>query len=101
MSTNDLFNGDVFFEIIYPEQLEFSYRVRPAKDFGTPFKSFRATRRKLVPTFPTNGCKLIKNVKHVKGNIALIERGYVFISCVNLKKILKYISTVFAENVHF
>lgn len=36
-STVDVINGDVFFEIIDPAELEYTYRIRPAKDFGAPF----------------------------------------------------------------
>lgn len=38
-STVDIINGDVFFEIIDPVELEYTYRIRPAKDFGAPFVS--------------------------------------------------------------
>lgn len=36
-SIADIIGGDVFFEIIDPEELEYTYRIRPAKDFGAPF----------------------------------------------------------------
>lgn len=38
-STMDIINGDVFFEIVDPAELEYTYRIRPAKDFGAPFVS--------------------------------------------------------------
>lgn len=38
-STMDVINGDVFFEIVDPTELEYTYRIRPAKDFGAPFVS--------------------------------------------------------------
>lgn len=31
--------SDVFFEIIYPPELKYTYKLRPAKDFGAPFVS--------------------------------------------------------------
>lgn len=31
--------ADVFFEIIYPPELEYTYKLKPAKDFGAPFVS--------------------------------------------------------------
>jgi hypothetical protein len=31
----------VFFEIIEPEELGYTYRIRPAKDFGAPFVSLQ------------------------------------------------------------
>lgn len=39
-SIADIIGGDVFFEIIDPEELEYTYRIRPAKDFGAPFVSY-------------------------------------------------------------
>lgn len=35
----DIIGGDIFFEIIEPSELEYTYRIRPAKDFGAPFVS--------------------------------------------------------------
>lgn len=39
VSTAEILGGDVFFEITDPEELEYTYRIRPAKDFGAPFVS--------------------------------------------------------------
>lgn len=36
---NTSIGPDVFFEIIYPPELEYTYKLRPAKDFGAPFVS--------------------------------------------------------------
>lgn len=36
---NTSIGSDVFFEIIYPPELEYTYKLRPAKDFGAPFVS--------------------------------------------------------------
>lgn len=38
-STAEIIAGDVFFEIVDPVELEYTYRIRPAKDFGAPFVS--------------------------------------------------------------
>lgn len=38
-SIADIIGGDVFFEITEPVELEYTYRIRPAKDFGAPFVS--------------------------------------------------------------
>ncbi|XP_029039493.1 PRADC1-like protein [Osmia bicornis bicornis] len=68
--------SDVFFEIIYPPELEYTYKLRPAKDFGAPFNaSFLEERIPLVPTDPPHGCQIAKNAKELKGRIALVERG--------------------------
>ncbi|XP_043266261.1 PRADC1-like protein isoform X2 [Colletes gigas] len=68
--------ADVFFEIIYPPELEYTYKLRPAKDFGAPFNaSFLEERIPLVPTDPPHGCQITKNAKELKGRIALVDRG--------------------------
>ncbi|XP_003401145.1 PRADC1-like protein [Bombus affinis] len=68
--------SDVFFEIIYPPELEYTYKLRPAKDFGAPFNaSFLEEGIPLVPTDPPHGCQVAKNAKELKGRIALVERG--------------------------
>lgn len=38
-SNADIIAGDVFFEILDPPELSYTYRIRPAKDFGAPFVS--------------------------------------------------------------
>lgn len=37
VKSHDMINGDIFFEIIEPQELEYTYRLKPAKDFGTTF----------------------------------------------------------------
>lgn len=102
-STLDVINGDVFFEIIDPAELEYTYRIRPAKDFGAPFvctismfvcyfffnnsfnlqnASFHIKNVPLVPVLPKNGCKPPDNLDDVEGSVAFIERGYVIKLCV-------------------
>jgi hypothetical protein len=39
VSSTDIIGSDVFFEIIEPEELSYTYRIRPAKDFGAPLVS--------------------------------------------------------------
>lgn len=76
--TQDIIAGDVFFEIVDPPELEYTYRIRPAKDFGTSFESasFKVTEGKLVPAIPSDACEPhFINEKDLKGNIALVERG--------------------------
>ncbi|CAH1099809.1 unnamed protein product [Psylliodes chrysocephalus] len=75
-STAEVINGDVFFEIVDPVELEYTYRIRPAKDFGSPFNaSFHVKNVPLVPILPKNGCKPPDNLDDIEGNVALIERG--------------------------
>lgn len=77
ITTQDIIAGDVFFEITDPYSLEYTYRLRPAKDFGTPFRrSLEGVA--LVPTVPPDACTPIINKKALNGNVAFIDRGYVF-----------------------
>lgn len=76
--TQDIIAGDVFFEIVDPPELEYTYRIRPAKDFGTSFESpsFRVREGKLVPAIPSDACEEhFTNEKDLRGNIVLVERG--------------------------
>lgn len=104
VSTADIIYGDVFFEILDPPELRYSYRIRPAKDFGTPFvsiyysylgnKAFRVAvyyigivvicfqnesiqfqDARLVPTNPLHSCVDLTNQDDIVGQIALSERG--------------------------
>ncbi|XP_033344463.1 LOW QUALITY PROTEIN: PRADC1-like protein [Bombus vosnesenskii] len=73
---NTSIDPDVFFEIIYPPELGYTYKLRPAKDFGAPFNaSFLEEGIPLVPNDPPHGCQVAKNAKELKGRIALVERG--------------------------
>ncbi|XP_047531197.1 PRADC1-like protein [Vanessa atalanta] len=75
-STADIIAGDIFFEILDPPELRYSYRIRPAKDFGTPFNgSIHFEKARLVPTVPLHSCADVMNPDEIFGNIALSERG--------------------------
>ncbi|CAH1982012.1 unnamed protein product [Acanthoscelides obtectus] len=77
-STAEIIHGDVFFEIVEPEELEYTYRLRPAKDFGAPFNaSFHVKNVPLVPILPKFGCKPPDNGEEIEGNVAFVQRGYV------------------------
>lgn len=81
ITTQDIINGDVFFEIIDPIDLEYTYRIKPAKDFGASFsnKEFKMLNVPMVITFPFEACDDIKNKNDLNGNIALVNRGYVIL----------------------
>lgn len=66
----------MFFEIVDPDDLQYTYRLRLAKDFGGSFdNSFKLHSHVLVITEPLDGCANIQNVDDIEGNIALMERG--------------------------
>ncbi|XP_075975250.1 PRADC1-like protein [Anticarsia gemmatalis] len=76
VSPADVIFGDVFFEILDPPELRYSYRIRPAKDFGAPFnESIHFANARLVPTKPLHSCSDIENFEDIVGQIALSERG--------------------------
>lgn len=77
VKTLDYLHGDVFFEILEPEELEYTYRVRPAKDFGPAFSDsrFEQKRNELVLPEPRDACNRLTNAQEMKGKVALIERG--------------------------
>ncbi|XP_053678222.1 PRADC1-like protein [Anopheles nili] len=89
--TQDIIAGDVFFEILEPSALEYTYRVRPAKDFGGTFGvSFKTARGKLVPAMPADACSSdFVNADELVGNIALVERGHCsfLTKAINVEKI--------------
>ncbi|EDW73712.1 uncharacterized protein Dwil_GK19546 [Drosophila willistoni] len=75
ITTQDIIAGDVFFEIISPQDLEYTYRLRPAKDFGGSFTKHKLEGVPLVLTDPPGACQKIKNARDLEGSIALIDRG--------------------------
>lgn len=67
---------DVFFEIVEPEELAFTYRIRPAQDFGTTFnRSFYVRNIPLVIVDPPTACEEVFNEEDVRGHVALVQRG--------------------------
>ncbi|XP_037950114.1 PRADC1-like protein [Teleopsis dalmanni] len=74
ITTQDIVAGDIFFEIIDPIDLHYTYRLRPAK-FGSSFTRLRFLRAALIPTDPPDACQQIKNQRDLRGNVALIDRG--------------------------
>lgn len=72
----EFIDSDVFFEIVEPEELGYTYKIRPAKDFGAPFnESFSGFGIPLVPVDPPCGCGWPRNAEELEGSVALVERG--------------------------
>ncbi|EDW00609.1 GH20969 [Drosophila grimshawi] len=74
VTTQDIIAGDVFFEIISPQDLEYTYRLRPAKDFGVAF-SQKHEAVPMVLTDPPEACQKLRNAHDLQGSIALMDRG--------------------------
>lgn len=64
----------MFFEIISPHDLEYTYRLRPAKDFGGSF-SQKLEGVPMVLADPPEACQKLRNARDMQGSIALIDRG--------------------------
>ncbi|KAH8404049.1 hypothetical protein KR215_008591 [Drosophila sulfurigaster] len=74
VTTQDIIAGDVFFEIVSPQDLEYTYRLRPAKDFGVSF-SQKLENVPMVLADPPEACQKIRNVREMHGSVALMDRG--------------------------
>lgn len=67
-------DDNLYFEVVLPKEIAYTYKIRPAKDFGILFNQ-SYTHIELVPTLPLHGCSTITNTIYVNDNIAFIERG--------------------------
>lgn len=76
----------MFFEIIDPPELEYTFRLRPAKNFGGIFNSStKLDDVSLVLADPEDACSKVHNWEEMYGNVALVERG----DCSFLEKALQ------------
>ena len=66
--------NDIFFEIIMPEDISYTYRIRSAVSFGSSFEK-TYNKIQLVPTIPIDACSSFSNFDQIYGNVALVERG--------------------------
>ncbi|KAH9630160.1 hypothetical protein HF086_004866 [Spodoptera exigua] len=82
VSTADIIYGDVFFEILDPPELRYSYRIRPAKDFGTPFNEsiqFHDARMDLDVNIPAayllgrSGTTILRTLRKLKKDYAIVN----------------------------
>jgi len=74
LSQNISVDEYMFFEVLKPTEVAYSFKVRPAKDFGNPL-NFSMLSVNLVPVNPTDGCGAPVNTDELEGNVAMIERG--------------------------
>ncbi|KAI5747654.1 hypothetical protein M8J77_017099 [Diaphorina citri] len=76
LGTTEISGENTYFEIIQPEELRYTFKIRPAKDFGSSFNgSFSGEKIRMVPANPPWSCTHPTNANTIKGHIALIERG--------------------------
>ncbi|KAK7080721.1 PA domain [Halocaridina rubra] len=70
----DYITEDIYFEVLYPEKLRYTYRLRKARDFGAPFiRQLKGVR--LVLADPLECCSLPHNALELEGAVALVARG--------------------------
>jgi len=70
----DIISADVFFEIVDPKEIAYTYKIRPAQDFGSNFNS-SLRNIPLVIVDPPYACGIIKNARDLLGNVAFVQRG--------------------------
>lgn len=76
VSQAQIIGNDIFFEILEPKELCYTYRTRPARNFGAPFNaSFFKASIPLVPANPSVCCGRPVNADDLRGSVALVERG--------------------------
>jgi hypothetical protein len=63
----------IFFEIVEPEELAYTYKMTPAAFGGEWNISYHSMG--LVPSVPECGCGRIENAEEIEGKLALIDRG--------------------------
>jgi len=70
----EVIGHDWFFKILDPPELAYTYKIRPAMDFGGTFNtSFYGIP--LVLANPPCGCSAPLNTEEVEGAVLLVERG--------------------------
>lgn len=65
---------DLFFEIVRPKELQYTYKIFLAANFGVPFNT-TLMNVGLVPVDPIFGCGAVRNGLEIRDNVALIQRG--------------------------
>ncbi|KAL7632407.1 UNVERIFIED_CONTAM: hypothetical protein RMT77_017261 [Armadillidium vulgare] len=65
---------DIFFEIIHPKELQYTYRLHKARDFGSSFtRPYYGVR--LVVADPPECCSYPYNSHSIRGAVAMVSRG--------------------------
>ncbi|CAF0786519.1 unnamed protein product [Brachionus calyciflorus] len=65
---------DLYFEVIKPQEISYTFRIKLAKSFGSEFSTV-LKNIKLIPADPYDACQPIINSKDLIGNVALVIRG--------------------------
>ena len=79
--------GYVFFEVLEPDEISYTYKLNPAA-FSPPWnESFGEI--KLVPGYPECGCSYLQNNDDIEGQIGNLTKFLIFFpGCSRRKKYL-------------
>uniref|UniRef100_A0A8C5WWG5 Uncharacterized protein n=1 Tax=Laticauda laticaudata TaxID=8630 RepID=A0A8C5WWG5_LATLA len=69
----------LYFHVLSPGDIRYTFTATPAKDFGGVF-NMRFEQIYLVPSDPPDACDALNNGVFIEGQIALVEHGMQFIS---------------------
>ena len=61
-------NGYVFFEVLEPDEISYTYKLNPAA-FSPPWNESFGGEIKLVPGYPECGCSYLQNHDDIEGQI--------------------------------
>uniref|UniRef100_T1JH71 PA domain-containing protein n=1 Tax=Strigamia maritima TaxID=126957 RepID=T1JH71_STRMM len=75
LDTYILLKNDIYFEIIQPQELSYTFKVHPAKNFGMLLQDTTYVNIALVLAEPFHGCSTLYNSHLVRNNIVLVQRG--------------------------
>ena len=63
-------NGYVFFEVLEPDEISYTYKLNPAA-FSPPWNESFGGEIKLVPGYPECGCSYLQNNDDIEGQIGI------------------------------
>ncbi|XP_021371925.1 protease-associated domain-containing protein 1-like [Mizuhopecten yessoensis] len=72
--TNLIYGNSLFMEVLEPEDINFLYKIRPAKNFGAVFEK-KYTGMQLILGNPYSGCSSLQNHEIVRDRIVMLQRG--------------------------
>ncbi|KAH3787972.1 protease-associated domain-containing protein 1-like [Dreissena polymorpha] len=69
-----LLHDVLFMEVVQPEAIRYSFKIRPAKNFGVSFtKKYHGVEMTVAQ--PYHGCSPLTNAHYLAGKIVLLQRG--------------------------
>ena len=68
-------NGYVFFEVLEPDEISYTYKLNPAA-FSPPWNESFGGEIKLVPGYPECGCSYLQNNDDIEGQIGMSDSRF-------------------------